>query len=258
MKKICIFIILLFLWISKIFAYTTIPAPFEVGEYMEFEVRAFGVTVAVQKVWVENIVKISNRKCYHIIADIETVPWVSKIYHLHDIAHEYIDVKTLRPVAIRTKIKEGSWTNTVTIDIYEDKNMLRYRDTKKAKDKMIKYEGNVLGLISLLYYARSITPEKGEKIKFTLSNGDKINYVDVVVKSVNSPLYLKKLKKKFKAFLYEQQGGKNVALWISNDKLRLPIRMISVKIKIAGKGITNIEGWLTKYYRRGKGKSKKR
>ncbi len=247
MKKIIITVLILFLSYNISYGLKKIKPPFKVGEYMEFQVRLFNSTVAIQKIWVKGIVNINGRKCYHIKADIETIPWVSKIYHLHDIASEYLDVNTLLPVRIRTKIKEGTWTNTVKIDIYEKEKILHYRDTKKNKNKKIKYKGDVVGLISMLYYAHIIIPKKNEKVTFTLSNGDKIEYVDVVVKNTKAKLYLKKLKKKFKAFLYEQKGGRNVALWISTGKYRLPIRMISIRLKLAGYGITNIEAWLTKH-----------
>ncbi len=247
MRKIITTIIILFLCLNSVYGLKKIKPPFKVGEYMEFDVKLFNTTVAIQKAWVKSIVDIDGRKCYHIKADIETVPWVSKMYHLHDIANEYLDVNTLRPVRIRTKIKEGKYTNTVKIDIYEKEKILHYRDTRKNKDKKIKYEGEVVGLISMLYYSRTLVPKKKEKIKFTLSNGDKIEYINIVVKSTKAKLYLKKLKKKFKAFLYEQKGGRNVALWISTGKYRLPIRMISIRLKLAGYGITNIEAWLTKH-----------
>ncbi|MBU1077079.1 MAG: DUF3108 domain-containing protein [Spirochaetes bacterium] len=231
----------------SLYALEKAPVPFKVGEYMEFEVRVFNTSVAIQKVWVKGIVDIAGKKCFHIKADIETVKWVSKIYHLHDVVDEYIDVNTLFPYQIKTKIEEGSWTNTVQIDIDRDKKILRYRDSKKGKDKEMEYKGEVVGLISMLYYARTIKPKKNEKVTFVLSNGDKIETIDAIVEDTKSKLTIKKMKKKFQAFLYKQVGGRNVALWISNDDLRLPIRMISIRLKLAGYGITNIEAWLNEY-----------
>ncbi len=244
-RTIVALLLILISFLSPINAYKRIPKPFKVGEFMQFEIKLFNVTVGILKVWIKGIVKIKSKKCFHIYADIETVPWVSKIYHLHDIVNAYIDVKTLYPIRIRTKIKEGSWTNTVKIDINREKKELHYKD--KRKDKILKYKGEVLGLVSLIYYARTLQPKKGEKIRFTLSNGDKIVYIDAVVKSLNDIQYVSKMKRKFKAILYEQIGGRNVALWISTDKYRIPIRMISVRLKLAGYGITNIEAWITKF-----------
>jgi len=238
-------VLILLVFTTNIQAYKRIPKPFKIGEYMEFEIKLFNITVGILKVWVKGIVEINKKKCYHIYADIQTVPWVSKIYHLHDRVNAYLEKDTLYPIRIRTKIKEGSWTNTVKIDIDRKKKELHYRD--KRKDKILKYKGEVLGLVSLIYYARTMQPKKGEKIRFTLSNGDKIEYVDAIVKSLNDVQYAPKMKRKFKAILYEQIGGRNVALWISTDKYRIPVRMISVRLKLAGYGITNIEAWITKF-----------
>ncbi len=228
-----------------LFSYDIKPMKIGVGEYMEFKVKIFGSTVAIQKLKVLDIVDVDGVKCYKIKADIQSVPWISKIYKLHDIAYEYIDVNTLTPVKIKSKIHEGSWTNTVFIDIDRKNNKLHYKD--KRSDKVLKYKGTALGLISLIYYARTMVPKKGEKITFVISNKDKLEYIHSVVKSTNAAIYLKKFRKKFFAYLYEQIGGRNVALWISKDKHRLPVRMISMKLKIAGYGITNIEAWLIKY-----------
>lgn len=244
MKKLSLLIFLIILT-SPLYAYKNIPAPFKVGETMEFEVRVFNITAAIQKVWVKEIVEVNGVSCYHIIADIETIPIISRIYHLHDVSHEYIDVNTLYPVKIETKIKEGNWTNTVNININQKEKVLRYVD--KRTDKEIKYEGNVVGLISLLYLARTMVPTKNEKITFVLSNQDKVEYIDAVVDDTANQLYVKAFKKKFKCFLYNQIGGRNVGLWISQDPYRLPVRMISVKIQFKGHPITNIEGWLTKH-----------
>jgi len=244
MKK-CLLVVAILFLIDTAYGINKVPTPFKVGEYMEFEIRLFGKTVAIQKVWVKGIVEVRGRKCYHILADIQTVPWVSRLYHLHDIANEYIDVKTLLPLKIRTKIKEGKWINNVKIDVHQKYHFLRYKD--KRKKVKVKYKGEVVGLISMIYYARTLDPKKNEKITFTLSNGSKIVYVNVTVEDTEAKLYLKDLKKEFTAILYRQHGGRNVELWISRDKYRLPIRMISVKLKLAGYGITNIEAWLTKH-----------
>jgi len=244
MKKVYIFLFII-LFSTNLFAYKRVSVPFKVGEYMEYEVRVFKASVAKLKVWVKDIVTIDKRECYYIYADVETMPWVSKIYHLHDKINAYIDKESLYPYKILTKIKEGNWTNTVNIDIDRNRKELHYVD--KRSDKILKYTGEVLGLVSLIYYARTMEPNKGEKITFTLSNGDKIIYVDTVVKSTSDSQYVPELKKRFNAILYEQIGGRNVALWIATDKHRLPIRMISVRLKLAGYGITNIESWLTKF-----------
>ncbi|MBN1899646.1 MAG: DUF3108 domain-containing protein [Spirochaetes bacterium] len=246
-KMTCLILILLSVSIlpRSLPSYNRIEHPFKIGEFMEFEIKLGNISVAILKVWIKGIEKVNDVDCYHIYADIQTVNWVSKIYHLHDKINAYIDKNTLYSLRIRTLIKEGSWTNQIAIDIDREKKELHYVD--KRKDKIVKYEGEVLGLVSLIYYARTMVPEKDEKIKFVVSNGDNINYVDTVVKSTDDTQYAPKLKKKFKTFLYEQIGGKNVALWISKDPYRIPVRMISVRLKLAGYGIANIEAWITKF-----------
>ncbi len=244
MRKIFISVLLLFL-VNSLFAYKIKKMRIGIGEYMEFKVKVFGGTVAIQKLKVLGIVTVKGKKCYKIKADIRTTKLISQFYELHDVAYEYLDVNTLTPVKIYSKIKEGKWTNTVYIDVDNDKQQMHYKD--KRSDKILKYKGTALGLISLIYYARAMVPEKGEKVTFVISNKDKIEYIHSIVKSTDAKIYLKKLRKRFIAYLYEQQGGRNVALWISKGKHRLPVRMISMKIKIAGKGITNIEAWLVKY-----------
>lgn len=247
MKKSILIILVTIIIPYSAFSFTRIAPPFKVGEYLEFEVRVFNTTVAVQKAWVKEIVDVDGIKCYHILADIETKDWIKKItsYKLHDIANEYIDVNTLLPVKIFSKIHEGSWTNNINIKIDRNKKILYYID--KRSNKQISYKGEVVGLISLLYYSRTLVPQKDEKITFVLSNADRIEYIDSNVESINAPLFVKDLNTNFISFLYKQIGGRDVSLWISQDENRLPIRMISMKLTLAGYGITNIEAWLTKF-----------
>lgn len=247
MKKYFILFFLFFSFLSSVYGYDKIKVPFKTGEYLEYEVQLFSKTVAIQKVWVLGIVDVNGQQCYHIRADVETVPWVSKVYHLHDVFNEYLEVDTLRPVKIEGKKKEGNWTNTVFSDIDRKNKIIHFRDTRNAKDTDIPYQGDVVGLVSILFYARTYTPVKNEQFTIGLCIDDKIEYVTVVAKETTESLFIKQLKKKFITFLYQQVGGRNVGLWISNDNNRLPVRLISVRLKLAGYGITNIEAWLSKY-----------
>ncbi len=247
MKKFLFIVFAIFFFCNSIFGFKKIDVPFKVGEYLEFEVKLFNTTVAIQKIWVKGIVTVRGKKCYHLHADIETVGWVSSIYHLHDIFDEYIELDTLRPIRIKAKKKEGKWTNTVQSEIFRKEKYIHYTDTRHNHNKKIPYKGDLVGMVSILFFARTFTPEKNEKLSILLSVDDKLYPITVVTMDTHASLYIKKLKKKFKTFFYQQIGGRNVALWISNDKRRLPVRLISVKLKLAGRGITSVEAWLRKY-----------
>ncbi len=235
-----IIIIILSLSFNHLHAKKKITAPFKVGEYLEYEVKLFNKTIAIQKVWVKGIVTMKGKKCYHIKADIETVKWVSMIYHLHDVFDEYIEIDTLLPIRIKAKKKEGSWTNTVITDIDHKNKIAHIKMTRKNRKYTKKYNGELVGIVSVLFYARTFTPKKNEKYTIGIAIDHKIKYLTVVAKDINATIYLKKLNKKFRTYLYQQVGGKNVALWITNDKNRLPVKLRSVELKFAGYVITSI------------------
>ena len=243
--KFRIAVIGIIIFITNAYGYNITHTQFKVGEYLEHEIKVFGVKVAIQKVWIEEIVEIRGYKCYKVKVDIETLPWFSTFYHLHDVSWEYIDVNDLCPVKIYSKIKEGKWTNTVYIEVDKKRKIFHYKD--KRSDRKIKYKDRAWGLVSLVFWLRAVTPKKGEKFEFLVSNKDKLITVKGRAVDTDAEVYIKPLRKKFKCYYYKQEGKSDIGIWISKDKNRLPVRMLSVQLKVAGYGLIKMEALLRKY-----------
>lgn len=208
---------------ATLYGYKKITPPFRVGEYIEYEISALGIPVATQKTRVVKITNINSIPVYHIHTEIKTLPMISKIYKLHDEIDTYISTETLLPVKIHSIIREGSWRNEVIIDIDQEKGKAFYQDKKRGNIKL-KFKGKLVGLVSVLYFLRSIIPKKNEIIKFAVSKKREIAYVSAKVKDLNQKLYVKALnrKKRISTTYFVEKGKQKAGIWITNDKYRVP------------------------------------
>lgn len=243
-----IFIILNFLPIS-LFSYTNNKINFNIGEKFIYDITVFNIKVAQQKTYIKDIVTLSNREHYYIYTTIKTVPVISKIYKLNDIIETYIDKETLLPFIIRTKISEKNWKNRIFIRIDNKKKKVFYHD--RFGKKYFKFRKHFFGLISLLYYARSIKAKHNERIDFNVHNKRKKNKIKTKWKYSKNKKFIPALKKKKKFIKLESVDDKNAELWLTNDKHRIPFKFISIKIPVVDYGFISIINTL-KYYNKGK------
>lgn len=239
-----IFFLIIFT-ISKSFSYEFTKPPFKVGEYLEYEIYALGIKVATQKMKIVKITNINERECYFIKTDIETIPAISKIYHLHDTIETYIDVNTVLPVLIITKIKEGKWRNDIKIEINQEEGYLIYSDIKGKKK--LEFKGNIVGLDSILYFLRCIKPENNENLEFVISKKREIEYLKAKALLNYEKMYIKPLKK-YVNTTYYMEINKNAFIWVTEDESRLPVRIKSIMIPIGDYGLISFINKLTKYY----------
>ena len=235
------FYIILFLFCCSnytLYGYKKIPAPFKVGEYIEYKISALGIPVALQKTKIVKITNIDSIPVYHIHTEIETLPVISKIYYLHDIIDTYINTNTYLPVKICTKIREGKWRNKVIIDIEQDKGIALYKD--KKGEKKLRFKGKLVGLISVLYFLRSILPQKGEVIKLAVSKKREVIYIKMHIKPLSK-------KKPISTIHYVEKGKEQAGIWITNDEYRVPVKIVSVIIPIGDYGVITVVNKLKKY-----------
>lgn len=233
---------------STLYGYKRIAPPFKVGEYIEYEISALGIPVAIQKTKVVKITNIGSIPVYHIHTEIKTLPMISKIYKLHDEIDTYISTETLLPVKIHSRIREGSWRNEVIIEIDQKKGKAFYQDKRRGNQEL-KFKGKLVGLVSVLYFLRSIIPQKDEIIKFAVSKKKEIIYVSARVKDLDKKLYVKALnrKKRLSTTYFVEEGKQKAGIWITNDKYRVPVKIVSVIIPIGDYGVITFINKLKKF-----------
>ncbi len=234
MKKYLIFLLFILTNINSGYSYKIHPITLKIGEKYYYNIYVLGAKVAAETITISKETNILSKKCYKIITLIKTTPFISEIYKVEDYIETYIEKNSLLPVLIHTKLHERKWENEIIIKINQEKKFLWYKD--KKINKKFYFEHKLLGLVSILFYLKKITPEKGEIINLYVHNKRKVEKLITKVISTNEIIkaQINNKKKKFKVFHYKTINKNGAELWISNDKDRLPLKLISIKIPVFG------------------------
>ncbi len=243
-----LFILIILTFVPEYSAgYTIKKAALSIGETFVYDISVFGAKVATEKIVVKSITNIKGFNCYFVYTTINTTPFVSSVYKVADEIYSYIDTNTLLPVLIKSRLNEGSWHNNIIIDIDINNKKVRYKD--KRIDKIYRYKDKFLGLVSILFYIRQIIPESGEIISITVHNQRTI----VPIQAETG--YIKKRRfrinnriKYYNILTFNSSDQSGAELWVTDDKLRLPVKLMSIKIPVFGVMYIRFKNTLREHY----------
>jgi hypothetical protein len=229
------------------FSGASFAAPFEAGEEMNFEIRALGWKAAWQKVRVEELTTMNGRPAWRITSVLRTYPAVEIFYRLHDDSTTWLDAQTFQVLKVISKQEEGNWKNEAFITNSPTRQVVHYLDKHKGL-KILKYEPPVLDLIGMIYYGRTLDLTLGKIYTFHIIDGPKLRKVRTLVARRDtrrtSPGYP---DRKVPLLMLEEMGDSDVAVWFSDDNRKVPVRIRTMKIELAGIALGNIESILVKY-----------
>ncbi len=248
-KFLYIFLPLLFFTCSALFSYTNIPIRFDKGEVLKYDIKVINIKVAEQRSIIKDIITLSNREVYYIHTTIKTTPIIDKIYKLRNIIETYIDTKTFLPVLIKTKIIESKWNNDILIKIDNKNQKVFYSD--KKYNGTVEFKKHYFGLVSILYFMRSLKLSPGKILEFSIHNKRKIQNIKTLATGIKKTYYIPSLNKKVICRKYEGIENNEANIWITEDKYRIPYKFSSIRIRIAGHGYITFINEL-KYYSKGR------
>ena len=210
---------------------------FVVGEKLTFDVKYGFVTAGVAEMAIPKMKKIFGRNAYHITFQVNSVPSFDPFYKVRDRYETYLDNEGLFPWRFEQHIREGGYSRDFSA-FFDQRN-------GKAKTSEGSYDipEYVNDIVSAFYLARTFEYSKlkvGDKFNLQNFYKDKVYPLDVVYKGKET---IEVGAGKFDCIIVEplvQEGG-NIIVWLSDDDLRIPIK---VKSKIL---IGSIDAELTAY-----------
>jgi hypothetical protein len=216
---------------------------FKVGEKLTFDVKYGFVTAGEATFQIPRLRKISGREAYHVTFEVNTVSSFDWIYKVRDRYETFIDKEGLFPWRFEQHIREGGYS----------RDFAAFFDQRKGKAKTSEGEYDipiyVNDIVSAFYLARTFDYSE-LKINETipLKNFYKDRVYDLDVK-YHGKETIEVPAGKFRCIVVEplvQEGGLfqsegNIIIWLSDDELRIPIR---VKTKVV---IGSIDADLTGY-----------
>ncbi len=205
---------------------------FRNGERLTFHVyynMGFIWINAGNAIFTTTATELNGRKAYYISGDGRTAKSYEWFYKVRDLYESYVDQETLLPLRFIRNVNEGS------MKYKHDATFHRNTQQVVNNGKTYPITPCTQDVLSAVYFARNIDYSKykpGDRIPFEMFLDDKVY-----------PLYIKYLGKekietkkgtfnaiKIVPLLIEGtmfKGGEGMAVWVSDDKNHLPLRVNS-------------------------------
>lgn len=206
--------------------------PFKVGETLTFDVSWSSYLTAGTAVTTVKEKKPSyNSTAYYVVAEGRPTPLLSKLYSLYYKVDTLIDAYTLLPQRGSVYSEEGARHRfrTTTFDRKANKVFFEYQAGTTVKDSF-PTSPVTQDALSAIYVLRAVPFKAGDKMTMPVSD-DGINYkgqfeigASERVRTGLGDLSASRIK----LTLFDDKNkpvGRNLALWISDDARRLPVKM---------------------------------
>ncbi len=232
MKKVLWFSIvgLFFLLYSVTSAENTKP-PFSVGERLRYFIYAAKLYVGYQTIELESVEKINNIDVYKLSGNSKSAFLVSIIYRLDDKWTIFMEKSTLLPIRVEKDMVEGRSSGYFIYEIDQENNTVVIQDRAGGKQEIVNSQNLVFDLFSLLYFFRSNPSLFEETFTFDFlesHNVHTVHFQDEGEVEVIIPRISK--KREVIARKLRQVGGLGIEIYVSNDELRLPLKLVSPAI----------------------------
>jgi hypothetical protein len=187
--------------------------PFKVGETLTYDVSwSSYLTAGTAVATIEAKQPAGNSLAYHIVAEGQPVSLVSKLYTLHYKADTLLDAYTLLPHRATVYIQEGNRKRTLPSEFD--------RKTVPA----------VVDPLSALYVLRASALKTGTRLTMPVVDNGVVYTVGFAVGAVENvkqgPGTVAAWKVAVTAIGADgQAAGRNMALWISTEQRRLPVKL---------------------------------
>jgi hypothetical protein len=206
--------------------------PFKVGEMLTYDVSWSSYLTAGSAVTTVREKKPSfNSAAYYIVAEGRPTPLLSKLYSLYYKMDTLLDSYTLLPQRGSVYTEEGRRHRfrTTTFDRKANKILFEHQTTTIVKASFTT-SPVTQDALSALYALRAAPLKAGDRMTMPVSD-DGINYkgqfeIGAVERVTTGIGELSATRIKLMVFDDKNQAvGRNLALWISDDARRLPVKL---------------------------------
>jgi hypothetical protein len=201
--------------------------PFSVGERLRFFIYASKLYVGYQTVDFVGVEEFEGSEVYKICGISRSSFLLSIIYRLDDKWTVFIDKDTLLPVRVEKDMTEGRDTGFFVYDINQEESTVKIHDRTNNKTEVVSSENLIFDLFSLIYYYRGNPAPFESKFTFDFLEPHALHPVEFVDRGVEQIIIPRISKKRtVSARKLQQIGGIGIEIFVSDDDLRVPLKMI--------------------------------
>lgn len=207
------------------------PVPFKTGETLEYDIGwSSFVTAGNATITVKEKKPSYGSTAYYIVAEGRPTPLVSKLYTLYYKADTLLDTYSLLPQRGSLYSEEGKRHRMKTTVFNQAAKKATYEiQTSTVFKKDLVIPGFTQDALSAIYVLRSIPFKPGEKFNMPVSDNGNIYKVQMQVGAVEPVKTgmgtINGLKITPVITGPDKDSPRGLALWISDDVRRLPLKM---------------------------------
>ncbi len=207
---------------------------FKPGEWLKFRVHYGFLNASYATLHVKNNM-IDSIPVYHVVGRGKTTGFASIFFKVDDTYESYFDKDDGKPYRFVRKLNEGGYTKDEEINFDHNKELAVLNDKKNDKKLNFTLQDSVQDLISAFYYLRNNYEFddliQGESIDLKVLYDDDGIYkfrLKYIGKEILKTKFGKVECLKFKPMVESGRVFKeqeSLALWVSNDLNKIPIRI---------------------------------
>ena len=223
------------------------PLVFGVGERIKYEVRAAGLFMGNQTIELQSAQTLDGHDVFLLYGHTDSSKFMDLFYQVDDKWNIYIERSRLIPLKVEKNMLEGKRKSFIVYEIDQDRHRVVFKNTTDGSSKEVDAGNIVFDVFSMAFYYRQY-PERFNSV-FTFDFLEEWGLqtvqfknegpVQILVTSISQNHKLPALKMK-------QIGGIGIEIYVSDDALRIPLKIVTpAKLK---KGRTlKVEMNLEKY-----------
>jgi hypothetical protein len=220
---------------------------FGLGEKLRYEVRAAGFFMGNQTMEVRSADPLGGREVYLLYGHTDSSRFMDLFYEVDDRWFVFIEKQRLIPLRVEKDMLEGKREYYLVYHIDQEEKLVVFENTTDGTSKQKEAQNFVFDVFSLAYYYRQY-PERFDSV-FTfdfLEEGGlqtvqfkNEGVAEIIVPSISKNHELSALRMK-------QIGGIGIEIYVSNDELRIPLKILTPAKLKKGRSL-NVEMNLEKY-----------
>ncbi len=207
---------------------------FKPGEWLKFRLHYGFLNASYATLHVKSA-KIDNIPVYHVVGRGQTTGFASVFFKVDDTYESYFGMEDGKPYKFVRKINEGGYTKDIEIDFNHEEEKAVLNDKKNKKIIDFELQDSIQDLLSAFYYLRNnYIPESlivGKAVTLKMLYDDD-GIFDFKLKYLGKEVVKTKFGKvecyKFSPMVQSGRVFKeqeSLALWVSADENRIPIRI---------------------------------
>jgi hypothetical protein len=209
-----------------------IPVPFAVGETLTYDVSwSTYLTAGAAVATVKERKPSFNSTAYYIVAEGRPTPLLSKLYTLYYKMDTLLDTYTLLPQRGSSYSEEGKKHRFRVTEFDRAAKKVRFQyQTETTVKADVATSPVAQDVLSAIYVLRALPLKAGDRMTMPVSdngNNYKVQLDIAAPERVTVPLgEMNAWRLKPTAFdAKNQQAGRNMSIWISDDRRRLPLKL---------------------------------